>query len=329
MKHQKLWLVKAVSLLCALSILIALPAAVLAADAYPSRVVRLIIPAAAGGSSDQIGRQIAAKLSDRFGKSVVLDFRSGGGGIIGTEMAAKAEADGYTLLLATGTHSTQPALQKLPYDPVRSFTPIARLGSGPFALVIHPSVPVKSVKELIALAKQKPGQLLFVSSGVGANPHMSTELFKMMAGIDIKIVQFKGGGPAIVDLLGGHSQAFLSSIHQVLQHIKSGKVKVLGTSGVKRSVILPDVPTIAEAGVPGYEATQWFGILAPAGTPAPIVNRLSKEIESILASDEVERQFLNEGVEADYVSPAEFGPMIEKEIAKWTKVVQEAKIKLE
>ena len=304
-------------------------ASVFAADAYPSKPVRLIIPFPPGGSNDIVGRLIATKLTERLGKQVVVDNRGGAGGVLGTEMAAKADPDGYTLLIVSAAYGFNPALYKLPFDPVKSFTPIAKLGSGPNSLTVHPSVPANSVKELIALAKQKPGQLINSCAGVGSFQHMGTELFKMMAGIDFKIVQFKGGGPAMIDQLGGHSQFSLGSLIQTLPHIQSGKFRILGTGGLKRSAILPDVPTIAEAGVPGYEATNWWGILAPAGTPAPIVDRLNKELKALLASDEVKKLFLNEGAEVDYLGPAEFGPFIEREITKWGKVVKEANIKVE
>jgi tripartite-type tricarboxylate transporter receptor subunit TctC len=211
---------------------------------------------------------------------------------------------------------------------VKSFIPIARLASGPYTLVVNPSVPATSLKELIALAKQKPGQLIFGIAGVGTTQHMSVELFKMMANIDVKIVQFKGSGPVMIDLLGGHSHALISSIVGVLPHIKSGKLRVLGTTGEKRSVILPDVPTIAEAGLPGFKATNWFGIFAPAGTPALIVDRLNNELKEILASDEVRKWFLNDGMEVVYLDPRELGPFVEEEINKWERVVKKATIKL-
>jgi tripartite-type tricarboxylate transporter receptor subunit TctC len=300
-----------------------------AADSYPSKPIRLIIPFPPGGSNDIVGRLIAAKLSENLGKQVVVDNRGGAGGVIGSEAAAKSPADGYTLLIVSAAYAFNPALYKLPFDPVKSFTPIAKLGSGPNSLTVHPSVPANTVKELIALAKQKPGQLICGCSGVGSFQHMGTELFKSMAGIDFKIVQFKGGGPAMIDQLGGHSQFSLGSLIQTLPHIQSGKFRVLGTGGSKRSTILPNVPTIAEAGVPGYEATNWWGILAPAGTPAPIAERLNKEIKTLLASAEVQKLFQNEGADVDYLGPAEFGPFVEKEIVKWGKVVKEANIKVE
>jgi tripartite-type tricarboxylate transporter receptor subunit TctC len=300
-----------------------------AVDSYPSKPIRLIIPFPPGGSNDIVGRLIATKLSESLGKQVVVDNRGGAGGVLGSEMAAKAAPDGYTLLIVSAAYGFNPALYKLPFDPVKSFAPVAKLGSGPNSLTVHPSVPANTVKELIALAKQKPGQLICGCAGVGSFQHMGTELFKSMAGIDFKIVQFKGGGPAMIDQLGGHSQFSLGSLIQTLPHIQSGKFRILATGGLKRSTILPNVPTIAEAGVPGYEATNWWGIFAPAGTPTPIVEKLNKEIKALLTTAEVQKLFQNEGADVDYLGPAEFGPFVEKEIIKWGKVVKEANIKVE
>jgi len=316
-------------LLKTLGLLLAFSTAVAAADSYPSKPVRLVIPFPPGGSNDIVGRLIAAKLTERLGKQVIVDNRGGAGGVLGSEMVAKADPDGYTLLIVSAAYGFNPALYTLPFDPVKSFTPIAKLASGPNSLVVHPSVPANSVKELIALAKQKPGQLINACAGVGSFQHMGTELFKMMAGIDFKIVQFKGGGPAMIDQLGGHSQFSLGSLIQTLPHIQSGKFRVLATGGAKRSAILPNVPTIAEAGVPGYEATNWWGIFVPAGTPGPIVDRLNREIKTLLSSAEVQKLFLNEGADVDYIGPAEFGPFVEREITKWGKLVKEANIKVE
>jgi tripartite-type tricarboxylate transporter receptor subunit TctC len=327
--NVRLQLLRILGVLLAVSMLFLLPVAVIAADSYPSKPVKLVIPFPPGGSNDIVGRLMAGKLSERLGKQIVVENRGGAGGVLGTEMVAKSEPDGYTLLIVSAAYGFNPALYKLPFDPTKSFTPIARLGSGPNSLTVHPSVPANSVKELIALAKQKPGQLINACAGVGSFQHMGTELFKMMTGIDFKIVQFKGGGPAMIDQLGGHSDFSLGSLIQTLPHIKSGKFRILGTGGAKRSAILPDVPTISEAGVPGYEATNWWGIIAPAGTPAPIVERLSNDLKVILASDEVQKLFQKQGAEADYLGPAEFAPFIAGEIAKWGKVVKEANIKID
>jgi len=298
-----------------------------AADSYPTKPVRLVIAFAPGGSTDIIGRMIATKLSDRLGKQVVPENRSGGGGTLGIEMVAKSEPDGYTLLQTSAALAINPLLYKVPYDPVKSFVPIAKMGNGPVVLTVHPSVPAKTVKELIALVKKQPGKMVCAAAGVGSFMHLASELFKMMAGLDFKIVQFKGGGPAMIDTMGGHSQISLGTLTQSLPQIKAGKLKPLGFGGAARSKLLPDVPTIAEAGVPGYEAAIWWGILAPAGTPKPIVERLQKELASIMNLEETKQMFEKQGAEADLLGPAEFIKFIQSETAKWGKVIKEGNIK--
>ena len=329
MKNMKSLLFKTVLMLLTLSWVLAVSAAsVFAADdTYPSKPVRLVVPYAPGGSMDIVGRLISPELSRLMGTQVVVDCRGGAGGVLGTEIVAKAEPDGYTLLLVNLGHAINPAFYKLPYDSMNSFTPIAKLLDGLHVLAVNQSVPAKSVKELIALAKQKPGQLIAVAAGKGSSSHLGAELFKAMAGIDFKIVQFKGAGPAIIDLVGGHSQFIITSILPVLPHIKSGKLRVLGGGGLKRSVILPDVPTLAESGLAGYDVSGWFGMVAPTGTPRPIVDRLSKEIKTLLSSAELQKQFLSQGVEVGYLTPTEFVPFIEREIAKWEQVAKNANIK--
>ena len=315
----------AMILVCA----VALCSGMTAAQTYPSKPVRLIIPFPPGGSNDIVGRFIATKLTERLGKQVVADNRGGAGGVIGTEAAAKAEPDGHTLLIISSAYAINTSLYKLPYDPVKAFAPIGKVGTGPNVFAVHPGVPVNSVKEFIALAKEKPGQLNFASAGVGSFQHLGSELFKSMTGVDVGIVQFKGGGPAMIDVIGGHTHAALGSLIQFMPHIKSGKVKALGTGGAKRSASLPDVPTIAEAGVPGYEANNWWGIIAPAGTPRPVIDRLYKEISAILSSGDTQKVFGDQGAEVDKLGPAEFGPYIVAETAKWGKVIKEANIKAE
>lgn len=321
-------LLKTLGIIFAFFTLPAVSTGVLAADSYPNRPVRLILPAAVGGSTDLVGRIIGMQLSERLGTQVVADNRAGAGGVIAVEMAAKAAADGYTLLVVSASQSTQPALRKLPYDPVKSFTPIAKLASAFLALVVHPSVPANSVKELIAQAKRKPGEVIFSGTGVGAHTTMATELFKITADIDVVIVEYKSGGPAVIDLLGGHTQAMLATIASVLPHIKAGKLKALGTSGAERSALLPDTPTIAEAGVPGFETVQWHGLVAPAGTPAPIIDRLHRELKAILASDETKKRLLNAGVETDYLGPTEFWAFSKREMDQWARVIKKANITL-
>jgi tripartite-type tricarboxylate transporter receptor subunit TctC len=314
--------------LTAAGLLLAL-ATSLAAQDYPAKPIRLIVPFPPGGSNDVVGRMIATQLSERMGKQVVVDNRSGAGGVIGTEMAANAPNDGYTLLMISIAHAVNPWLYKLSYDPVKSFVPVSILATGPNVLAINPTLPVNSVKELVALAKQKPGELHYATAGVGSFQHLGSELFKLMAGIDVVHVPFKGGGPAMIDVIGGHTKFLLGSLIQTTPHIRSGKLKALGTGGTKRSPVLPDVPTIAEAGVPGYEATNWWGIMAPAGISPAIVAKLHTEIAAVLSSAETQKRFAAEGASTVQMSSVDFGKFAQSEMAKWGKVVKEAKIKAE
>lgn len=299
------------------------------AQEYPTKPVRLIVPFPPGGSNDVVGRMIATGLSERLGKQVVVDNRAGAGGTIGTEIAAHAPADGYTLLLISIAHAVNPWLYKVNYDAVKSFTPVAILASGPNVLAVNPGLPVNSVKELIALAKQKPGELQWASAGIGSFQHLGGTLFMLEAGVDMLHVPFKGGGPAMIDVIGGHTQLLFSSLVQTTPHLRSGKLKALGVGSRTRSPILPDVPTIAEAGVPTYEAVNWWGIVVPAGTPAPIVEKLHRELSAVQSSPQVQQQFESEGASIVRMSTAEFGKFIESEIGKWGRVVREGKIKAE
>jgi tripartite-type tricarboxylate transporter receptor subunit TctC len=303
--------------------------AIAAADSYPTKSVRLIIPFAPGGSTDIVGRQMAAKLSERLGKQVVPENRSGGGGIVAAEMVARADADGYTLLFASSPQVIAPLLSKVPYDPVKSFVPIAKVGSGPAVVTVHPGVPANSVQELIALAKKQPGKLICGSSGVGSFVHLSSELFKMMAGIDFKILQFKGGGPAMIDVMGGHSQIMIGTLTMTMPQIKAGKLRALGYAGAARTKLMPELPTVSEAGLPGYEAAIWWGFFAPAGTPKEIVGRLYKEIAAIMNSEEMKQHFEKQGSDVDLMDSAGFSKFTEMETVKWGKVIKAGNIKEE
>jgi tripartite-type tricarboxylate transporter receptor subunit TctC len=314
-------------LLAAFALLLAAGGAV--AQDYPTRPIRLIIPFPPGGSNDVVGRMIAAKLSDQLGKQVVVDNRAGAGGVVGTEIASKAPPDGYTLLVISLAHAVNPWLYKLPYDPIKDFVPIGIMGSGPNVLVVHPELPVNSVKELIALAKSKPGDLQYASAGVGSFQHLGGELFKIEAAVDLLHVPFKGGGPAMIDVIGGHTKVMFSSLVQTTPHIKSGKLRALGTGGAKRSSVLPDVPTIDEAGVPGYLGVNWWGIIAPAGTPQPIVDRVAKALNDAQDTPEVQKQFASEGAEIVKMSSTDFGAFMVKEMNKWERVVKQGGIKAE
>ena len=326
-KHTQLF--KILGILFASSILLTLPAAAIAADTYPTKTIRLIVPFAAGGGTDLVGRIIAPRLSERLGKPVIVENRGGAGAVLGTALAAKADPDGYTLLIVDTAHTIQPSLQKLEYDPIKSFSLIAKIANGHSVFAVPASLPVNSVKEFIALAKQKPGTLVAGTAGQGSLGHMASELFKAMADIDILMAHYKGAGAALTDLLGGYIQISYQTIAQMLPHIQAGKLKALGTGGDKRSALLPSVPTIAEAGLPGYYSVGWRGIVGPAGMPAPIVDRLAREMKTILNSDEVKTQFLKSAMEADYRSPAEFAAFISEEMNRWSKVVKQANVKLD
>jgi len=299
------------------------------AQGYPARPVRLVIPFPPGGSNDVVGRMIAFQLSDRIGKQVIVDNQGGAGGIIGTEAVARAAPDGYTLLLISVAHAFGSSMYKLPYDPIGAFTPVSILGSGPVALCVNAKLPVNSLKDLIALAKAKPGELNYATAGIGSFQHLSSALFKLQSGLDIVHIPFKGGGPAMADVVAGNTQIVIGSLIQMLPQIHSGRLKILGVGSAKRVPALPDVPTISEAGVPGYEATNWWGIVAPAGTPRPVIDRLHQELSVILATPETKKRFETEGGEAIQMSPDDFGRFIVAETAKWAKVVKDAGIKPE
>jgi tripartite-type tricarboxylate transporter receptor subunit TctC len=304
-------------------------AAPVAAQEYPARPVRVIIPFPPGGSNDVVGRLISTHLGERLGKQIIIDNRSGAGGVIGTEAVAKSPPDGYTLLMISLAHAVNPWLYKLTYDPIKDFAPIGLLAKGPNVLVVHPSLPVKSVKDLLALAKQKPGDLQYASAGIGSFQHLGGELFKLTAGVDLLHVPFKGGGPAMVDVVGGHTKVMFSSMVQTVPQIKSGKLRALATGGLERSPVLPDLPTIAEAGVAGYEAVNWWGLVAPKGTAQAIIDKLNREIEVVQKSPDVQKQFANEGAEAIPMKSADFGAFMVSEMNKWEKVVKQGGIKAE
>jgi tripartite-type tricarboxylate transporter receptor subunit TctC len=311
-------------LLRAGALLLALTAS--AAAEYPDKQIRLIIPFPPGGSNDVVGRLVARHLSDVLGQQVYVDNRGGAGGTIGTDVAAKAAPDGYTLLVVSLAHAVNPSLYTLPYDHAKAFAPIASFGSGTNVLAINPDLPVHSVKELIALAKQKPGELNYASAGVGSFQHLGGELFKLMAGVDMVHVPFRGGGPALIDVMGGHTKIVFSSLIQTTPYLKSGQLRALATGGAKRNPVLPDVPTIAEAGVPGYEANNWWGMLAPAGTPPAIIEKLNKAVSTALDAPELQKQFEAEGASVVKMTPAKFGAYIESETVKWSRVVEEGHI---
>jgi tripartite-type tricarboxylate transporter receptor subunit TctC len=300
-----------------------------AADDYPSRPIRLIIPFPPGGSNDVVGRIIAQQLGQKLGQTIFVDNRAGAGGVVGTDLAAKSAPDGYTLLVISIAHAVDPFIYKEPYDPIKDFAPVAILATGTNVLTVNPAVPVHSVKELIDLAQAKPGFLNYASAGIGSFQNLSGELFKVMAGVDIVHVPYKGGGPSMLAVIAGEAQIMFSSIVQTVSNIEGGRLRALATGGAKRSPIMPELPTVAEAGVPGYVASDWWGILAPAGTPQPIVDKLHGAIEEVLRSDDTKKNLDLQGATPLHMSTAEFGAYIKAEMIKWGPVVTKAGIKAE
>jgi tripartite-type tricarboxylate transporter receptor subunit TctC len=298
------------------------------AQTYPTKPVRVIVAFAPGGAADVLGRVMASQLTQQLGQQFVVDNRAGAGGATGTEIVARAKPDGYTLLMFSSAHAIGPSLGKVPYDPLRDFVPIVRIGVAPSTLVVHPQV-AKTVKELVTLAKQQPGKLNFTSAGIGSFTHVSTELFRSLAGIDIVIVQYKGAGPATIDVIGGHAQATISTLSAFLPHIQSGRVRVLGIGSAVRSALLPDVPTIAEAGVPGYDSSSWFGMAAPTGTPQPVIDKVHKALATAFSTAETRKLLLDQGAEPGLMGPSEFGAFYRAELAKWSRVIKDAKIRAE
>lgn len=293
------------------------------AESYPSQPIRLIVPYAAGGGVDLTARAVAPRLTEKLGQPVVIDNRGGAGGNIGTEVAARTEPNGYTLVMGAAALAINVSLyRKLPFDPVKDFAPISLLAATPNILAVHTVVPSKSVKELIALAKSKPGGLNYASAGNGTTSHLAAELFKTMAGVDIVHIPYKGTSPAVVALLSGEAAIMLAPALTLIPHIRANRVKGLAVTGAKRSPAIPELPTVAESGVPGFEARQWYGALAPAGTPAEIVTRLNREMVAIVQSPEVAGRLQKEGSEPIGSTPDEFARYIKAEIAKWAKVVR-------
>jgi tripartite-type tricarboxylate transporter receptor subunit TctC len=300
------------------------------AQKYPDRPVRIVVPFPAGGGTDMLARLLVQKTAERIGANFVIDNRAGAGGTIGTEIVAKAAADGYTLLIASSSHTINPSVyKKIGYDPAGDFAPITLIASGPGLLVVHPSVPAKSVKELIALGKSKPGQLNYASAGNGTPPHLAAELFKSMAGVDFVHVPYKGNVPAFADLISGAVSLSFPTITSGLPQVRAGKLRALGVTSRQRSAVVPDVPTIAESGLPGYEATTWYGMLAPAKTPRSIVNRLNQEMSDVLKLPDIREKLLAQGLEPVGNKPAEFASIISTELVKWSKVVATAGLKAE
>jgi tripartite-type tricarboxylate transporter receptor subunit TctC len=292
------------------------------AQDYPSRPVRVVVPFPPGGGTDIVARIVTQKLGERLGANFVIDNRSGAGGTIGTEIVAKSPADGYTLAVVSGSHAINPSLyRKLGFDAVRDFSPVTLIVSGPGLLVVHPSVPAKTVKELIAVAKARPGELQYASAGNGTPPHLAAELFKKMAGVNMVHVPYKGNTFAFTDLIAGQVSVSFPTIPSALPLVRSGRLRALAVTSARRSAVLPELPTIAESGVPGYDSASWFGMLAPAGTPTAITTRLQQETSRILQLPEIRKRFLDQGLDPVGNTQSEFAAFISAEITKWSKVV--------
>jgi len=300
-------------------------------QAYPNRPLRAIVPIAPGGGTDTMGRLVTTRLSEVLGQQIVVDNRAGGGGTIGVSIAAHAQPDGYTLLFGSiSSHAVGPAMyKKLPYDHIKDFAPVSLVGTVPNVLVVHPSLPVKSVSELINYAKANPGKINYGSAGIGSPPHLSMELLKSMAGINIVHVPYKGAGPALAELLGGQTQVMCTSLAGQLPHIKAGRVRALAVTTAKRNPQVPDVPTMIEAGVPGYEVTIWYAVFFPAGAPKAVIARLNSELVKILNGSDMKERMAQIGVDPAPSTPEELAAFVKAETIKYIKVAQDAGVKLE
>jgi len=305
------------------------PGLAIAQSAYPTRPVRVIVPFPPGGGNDLLARIIGQKLGDMWGQPVVIDNKPGGNTIVGTEALARSAPDGYTLMLTSSSHVIIPSLLNLPFDAIKDFAPVTTVSSSELVLVVNPQVPAKSVQELIALAKAKPGQLNFASGGSGNPNHLAGEMFNSMTGTKIVHVPYKGGGPALNDLVGGQVQMFFVASAVVLPFIKSDRLKALAISGNHRLAALPDVPTFTEAGLPNFDVGQWYAILAPAGTPKPIIDKVAADVTTVLALPDVKEKLAAQGMEAFVTTPAQLGDLMSKDLARYAKLIKSADIKME
>ena len=309
-----------------------LVAAILAAPAataqtFPDHVIKIVVPTSAGGGNDAMARIIGVKLGERLKQPIIIDNKAGANGAIASEFVAKSAADGYTLLFGyIATHGINPALSKVPYDPVKDFAPITMIAEAQEVLVVNPSVKANTVAELVALAKAKPGSLSYASAGNGTAPHLSGELFKQLAGIDMLHVPYKGSAPAITDTLGGTTQVMFPSLVAASQFIKAGKLRALAVTGSKRSPLFPSLPTVAEAGVAGFQITQWYGLFAPAKTPPAVVEKLNRELVAVMNDPDTRKKFADQGADVSTGTPAEFGKFVQAELTKWSKFIRDAKI---
>ncbi|WP_286997306.1 MULTISPECIES: Bug family tripartite tricarboxylate transporter substrate binding protein [Comamonas] len=300
--------------------------AAVAQDGYPNKPLTMVVPFSAGGTTDILARIVGQALGQELGQTIIIENKPGAGGNIGAQQAARAKADGYTLFMGTvGTHAINQALyKKLPYDPIKDFTPLSRVANVPNLLVAHPSRPYKTVKEMIEYGKKHPNEITYGSPGSGASPHVSGALFQSMTGVELTHVPYKGSAPAISDLLGNQIAIMFDNMPSAIQHVRSGKLRPIAVTTAKRSPELPDVPTIAEAGVPGYEATSWFGLWSVAGTPQPVLDKLHASLTKVLKDPAVSKKIADQGGEVVIETPAQFDAFIKSEAAKWGKVVKES-----
>jgi tripartite-type tricarboxylate transporter receptor subunit TctC len=296
---------------------------------YPAKPVRIVVPFAPGGGSDFIARFMAQRLTTALGQQVIVENKPGAGGILGIEAGIKSPPDGYTLTLIASSYTVNPSVYKINFDPVNDITPVIQISQGPLLVVVRPSLPVKTTKELIALAKSKPGQINFASSGQGSVIHLATELFDSMAGIKMNHIPYKGTGPALTDTIGGQTDIFFSSTATAMPHVQSGKLRAIAVTTAKRIAALPNVPTVAESGLPGYEVILWHGLIGPKGLPRPIVERINGEVTKALKLKETAEQLQNDGVAPAGGTPEQFAAQIKKEIAVWRKVATDAGVKAE
>jgi tripartite-type tricarboxylate transporter receptor subunit TctC len=304
-------------------------AATAAAQSYPSRSIRMIVPAGPGGGVDTVARTVGQALSTALGQPVVMDNRPGAGTMLASELTAKAPADGYTLLMATNSHAINASLHNdLRYDPVNDFAMVAQVATVPYWVVVHPNVPAKSVKDLIALARRRPGELYFASAGSGSGTHLAFELFQSMSQIKLVHVPYKGGSTALIDLVGGRIQSMISNTINSRPHVKSGKLNALAITSSRRSALYPDLPTVSESGLPGYQADAWYGILTPARTPPEVVTRLNREVVAILKTGDAKDKLLSQGAEVIGGTPEQFATVMSDEIRKWSKVTAGIKLQL-
>ena len=309
---------------------LALVAGVAAAQNYPAKPIRIVVPFPPGGGTDLVARTVAQKMHETLGQTAVVDNRAGANGIIGADLVAKAPADGYTVMITIASHAINPTLYpKLPYDTLGDLAPVSLLAEYPFVITVHPSMPVKTIKEFVAFAKSRPGQLSFASSGNGSGPHLGMELFANMAGISMVHVPYKGAGQAMTDLVSGQVQVFLNNFLAGMPMIRAGKLRALAVSSSKRSTAAPELPTVVEAGVPGYVVTGWYGMFVPAATPAPVVATLHAATVKALRSKDVSERLTNEAAEIVASTPREFADFLKAEIAKWAGVIRKAKIRPE